>query len=257
MSEVPWPRGSLQDWPDLIQSIRQDLRLHEYFDLALDPEVQTDKQLVKALPCQFCKRPLIVTTFYVLAWAKCGACTGKASKVRAPGSVEVTQVGRTEPKLAADLTKILINPAFATTRCPVQPDNETHVMELKSVHWSDAYGPHEWRRDPDTKGGRVLVQVAPGETVIHQCLNCSAVVTFSTTAVTQFKRINEVRVGKNANSNAIDLGTRDDVLDQWKDRLIEWKTRDELGIDDETADRQKAVYEQLLGLEPGSTKELP
>lgn len=189
----------------------------ERFDFTLEPEVQTDKKLVKLLPCQFCRRPLVVTTFYVLAWAKCSECTGKKTGPRQRGSVEVVQAGgRTEPALAADLTKTLINQHFAFARCPTHPDDDEHVMELKFVNHNEHYGPHEYRL---VDNRLVPVQVAPGETVMHQCLKCKAVVTYSTTAVTQFSRINEVGSGKHTNRMADWTGVRDDGLEDWADKI--------------------------------------
>ncbi len=205
MADVAWPKGSLRDWHDVVDQIRQP-HLMDYFDLNLAPEVQTDKSLIKVLPCQYCRRPLIVSTFYVPAWAKCGPCKGETSE-RAVGSVEVAQAGRTEPRLVKDLTKVLINPVFGVIDCPFGHGE----MELKAVYWSENYGPSERRR---VEGREVRIQTAPGETVMHQCQHpdCYATVTLSTTAVTKFRRINEPKPGKNANQNANPLGTRDDNL---------------------------------------------
>lgn len=206
-----WPKGHLSQWRQLIDQCRMDDR----FDITLEPEVQTDKELVKIGACQYCKRPLVVTTFYVDAWMKCGPCKGE-NTTREPGSVETVQAGRTEPRLAADLVKVLINPQFANALCPVHPDDEAHAMELKSVNTSERYGPHEWRM---VDGRLTPVQVASGETVMHQCLKCMAVVTYSTTAVTQFRRVNEVGSGKNPNRWADDLGARDDNLTAWESKV--------------------------------------
>lgn len=206
-----WPKGHLSQWRQLIDQCRNDDR----FDTRLEPEILTDKELVKIGACQYCKRPLVVTTFYVDAWMKCSPCKGVTTE-RAPGTVEVAQQGRTEPRLAADLVKVLINPHFATALCPTHPDDPDHEMELKSVNWSERYGPHEYR----VVDGRLTpVQVEQGETVLHQCLKCKATVVYSTTAVTQFSRINEVGRGKNVNQNAVMLGSRDDTLDHW-DRKV-------------------------------------
>jgi hypothetical protein len=204
MTKIDWPKGELKQWRRLIPLIENDDRFSD-----LEAEVQTDKRLVKLNPCQFCRRPLVVSTFYVLAWAKCSPCAGAASATREAGSVEVVQQGRTEPRLAADLAKVLINPQFAFASCPI--DGE-HEMELKSVHWSDHYGPHEYRM---VDGKLTPVQIAPGESVMHQCLQCNAVVSYSTTAVTQFSRINEPKRGKNSNVWTSVLETRDDTLDDW------------------------------------------
>lgn len=207
MAAEAWPKGHHSQWEDVFATARA--RMDERFDFDLEPEVQTDKDRIKLLPCQYCKRTLVVTTFYVLAWAKCGVCTGVHKGPRENGSVEVVQAGRTPPRLAVDLTKCLINPQFAEAWCPMDAG---HEMELKTLHHSVAYGPHE---DRVIDGRLTPVQIAPGETVMHQCKDCNAVVTYSTTAVTQFRRINEVLEGKNANVSAIQLGTHDDNLERW------------------------------------------
>lgn len=193
MAQPPWPKGHKNQWRELVAAARR----MDGFDHKLEPEIQTDKELVKVLPCQFCQRPLIVTTFYVLAWAKCSPCKGEGDGMREPGSVDVVQAGRTEPRLAKDLTKVLINPEFANALCPVRPNDPDHQMELKHVHHNDNYGPHEWKI---VDGKMTRVMVAPGETALLQCLKCYAVVTYSTTAVTQFNRINEPGAGKNVNT---------------------------------------------------------
>jgi hypothetical protein len=211
-----WPKGALERWRHLLDQCRMD----ERFNMSLEPEVQTDKHLIKISACQFCGRPLVVSTFYVDAWLKCSSCAGTTGS-RERGSVEVVQSGgRTEPKLAADLIKCLINHHFAHAVCPAHPDDDTHVMELKYVNHNEHYGPHEWRKIDNTM---VPVQIAPGETVLHQCLKCLAIVTYTTTAVTQYARINEVRPGKHANGMTDFLGTRDDGLETWQDKVDDFE----------------------------------
>lgn len=198
------PKGELAGWQDLFSTSRHVPVLQDIFNFSLEPEVQTDKRLIKIMPCQFCRRPLIVTTFYVAAWAKCSLCRGEESGTRGKGTVKVVQAGRTEPALAADLTKLLINPHFAQAICPVHPDDEEHSMELKSVNHNDNYGPGFF----NAKGA--WIQTSPGETVMHQCRKCKAVVTYSTTAMYDFRRINEAGNGKNSNVWATILGTREE-----------------------------------------------
>lgn len=201
---VAYPKGHLQHWRDLLPQCRD----RDDFDVRLEPEVQTDKQLVKILPCQYCKRPLVVTTFYVLAWAKCSVCKGEDDITREPGSVGQPQAGRTDPRLAADLIKVLINPHFAKALCPVHPDDPDHVMELKSVCFNEYYGPWEMRV---VKGKLMPVQTEKGETVMHQCTKCRAVVTYSTTAQTHFRRINEPMENiKHSNGWATTLGVHEE-----------------------------------------------
>lgn len=203
---MAWPKGRRDQWESLVAQCKG----MDEFDTNKRAELQTDKELVKVLPCQFCRRPLVVTTFYVLAWAKCGPCKGVSSDVREKGSVGQPQAGRTEPSLAADLTKVLLNPQFANAICPVRSDDPDHVMELKSVHHNDVYGPSEQRW---IENKLIWVQTGPGETVMHQCLKCKAVVTYSTTAQVQFRRCNEPGPvnSKNSMGWARALGVRDEA----------------------------------------------
>jgi hypothetical protein len=204
-----FPKGHRSQAKELVDQCRD----RDDFDVRLEYEIQTDKEQVKVVPCQFCKRPLIVTTFYVLAWAKCRACRGTQSADREPGSVEVVQAGgRTDPRLAKDLSKTLINPGFKLALCPAHPDDPDHVMELKNVHHNEHYGPHDWII-VDGKLARVQIQI--GETALHQCVKCYATVTYSTTAVTQFKRQNEVGPlnVKHVNGWGQILGVREEVSD--------------------------------------------
>lgn len=204
MAKTPdFPKGHLAYWEDLIPQCRG----RDDFDTTLEPEVQTDKNLVKVVPCQFCKRPLIVTTFYVLAWAKCSPCNGTTGK-REKGSVGQPQAGRTRPEHAMDLEKVLVNPTFARALCPVHPDNPDHVMELKNVCHSKNHGPTVVQF---VKGVPTIVQVAPGETVLLQCLRCNATVSYSTAVTVQFRRCNEPdpHGHKNSMGMAAWLGTRE------------------------------------------------
>lgn len=177
-----WPKGTVDDWKEVVDQCRG----MDEFDMSLAPEVQTDKRLIKVLPCQFCKRPLVVTTFYVLAWAKCGTCTGEDRGPRPTGSQTVVQRGRTDPALAVDLASVLVNQPFETVSCPLNP---AHRMELKSVSWSPHYGPGHYHPKDGT-----WIQDAQGETVTHQCLECFTVVSYTTTIRTQLRRQNEPKV---------------------------------------------------------------
>ena len=204
-----WPKGHLSQWPEILGVAQQ--QGDDRFDFKLSADVQTDKELVKIIPCPHCKRPLVVSTFYVMDWAKCWACRGEDSGSRETASVGQPQAGRTDPRLAKDLKKVLINSNFGEALCPVHPDDPDHEMELKAVSWSEHYGPFVWKMI-DNKMTRV--QVAAGETAMLQCKKCYATIVFSTTAVTQFRRQNEVAInGKQSNGWARTLGTRDDNLD--------------------------------------------
>lgn len=179
----------------------------DFYDLKLEVELlQAGKAPYKLVPCTICRRPMAVNTFYVLAWAKChtSGCSGQTAE---KASVGVAQAGRTEPSTAVNLAQCLINPHFEQALCPVHPDDPEHEMELKSVHHTDHYGPGEWRY---LKGERIWVQIAKGETVLHQCTRCRATVSYSTTAVTQFRRVNEPGEGKHVNAWAEMLGSRDE-----------------------------------------------
>lgn len=215
MGQPKWPKGNRADAADVVDVARQHLL--EHFDFSLGVEVQTDKDLIKVLPCQFCKRPLVVTTFYVLAWAKCSACAGEDGGKRDVGSLDVVQAGRTDPRLAKDLTKTLVNPTFARAVCPVHPDNEEHEMKLIHVNHNDQYGPYVLKGYE--AGKSVYEQIAPGETVMFQCQRCLATVQYSTSAVIRFKPMNEPR---NQDSRHVNgywqfVGIRDPESDPWAD----------------------------------------
>lgn len=229
MAKERWPRGHLSQWSEVLATAQRigDDR----FDFKLSADVQTDKELVKIIPCPHCRRPLVVSTFYVMDWASCYSCKGESGGSRETGSVGQPQAGRTEPRLAKDLKKVLINPNFGEALCPVHPDDPDHEMELKAVGWSENYGPHIWKMI-DNKMTRV--QIAPGETALLQCKKCNATITFSTTAVTQFRRQNEVTLNdKQSNGWARTLGTRDDALDAPVARDFEMPDPDEEVAEDE------------------------
>lgn len=162
----------------------------EAFDLSLQFEVQTDKDMVKLVPCRECQRPLVVTTFFAPAKAICRSCKGEAPDSVATVGQPVP--GQTDPAKAVNLKDCLVNKQFEFARCPVHPDDEEHVMELKSVSHNDHYGPTTMIGYE--KGQPVYRQDAPGETVMHQCTHCKATVVYSTKHVVQYKRINEVKV---------------------------------------------------------------
>jgi hypothetical protein len=161
---------------------------------------------VKLVPCRECKRPLVTTTFFAPAKAICAVCKGEAPDSRV-ATVGVPQPGETDPAKAVRLEDCLINQHFALALCPAHPDDNTHVMELKSVNHNDHYGPGEWQH---TAKGAIWKQTAKGETAMHQCLKCKATVTYSTTATNQFRRQNEVRPGKHVNGFAEINGIRDE-----------------------------------------------
>lgn len=157
-------------------------------DTDATPEIQTDKQAIKIVPCRECRRPLGVTTFFAPAKAICRTCSGEAA---AEGSNVATIgqpiPGQTDPAKAVNLADCLINKHFAAALCPVHPDDPDHVMELKSVSHSEHYGPGFMNAK------NVWVQQAPGEVALHQCTHCLATVSYSTTVRTPYRRQNEAR----------------------------------------------------------------
>lgn len=165
--------------------------LPEPFDGKLEVEWQTDKNPVKLVPCRECARPLVVTTFFSPAKAQCTSCKGETGHV---ASVGQPIAGSTDPAKAVNLADCLINKHFAQALCPVHPDNDEHIMELKSVTHNDHYGPGEWVSNG--KGQREFRQLSPGEVVMHQCGKCNAVVTYSTVQMVQFKRQNEPKAAE-------------------------------------------------------------
>jgi hypothetical protein len=178
----------------------------ETLDLEKEPEVQTDKDAVKLVACRECGRPLVTTTFFAAAKGICRVCRGEGSEV---ASVAVAQPGKTEPAKATNLVDVLINKHFANALCPVHPDDPDHAMELKYVDQNDNYGPSEHIGFKD--GKPVYRQLAKGETVLHQCLACKAIVTYSTTAQSQYRRVNEPTANRKRSRMGESLGTRDEV----------------------------------------------
>lgn len=182
------------------------------FDDELEPEVQTDKERTKELPCRGCRRRLIVSAFYAPASAAtCSEC--KAGDLGQGGSIAAPVAGKSDPGKVKDLTQVLVNAHFAHAVCPAHPDDEEHEMELKSVSHSEYHGPSEFAGYD--KGRPVYRQLAPGETVMHQCLKCRATVSYSTTAQTQFHRQNEPKVmgptNEGVNGMAVFLGSREEA----------------------------------------------
>lgn len=141
-------------------------------DPTMEVEIQTDKDMVKIVGCRECKRPLVVTSVYAPAKAMCNVCKGGTGKVATIGQ---PVPGQTDPAKAVNLADCLVNVHFAQALCPVHPDDEDHVMELKAVSHSPHYGPGHY----GPKGA--WIQDAPGEVVTHQCTKCLAVVNYSTT----------------------------------------------------------------------------
>lgn len=160
-------------------------------DVDATPEIQTDKQAIKIVPCRECKRPLGVTTFFAPAKAICRPCSGEAAS-ESGGVATVGQPipGQTDPAKAVNLADCLINKGFTVALCPKAPDDPDHVMELKSIAHSDQYGPGHWERK---SSGMVWIQEASGESVMHQCTKCLATVSYSTMVRSEFARQNEPR----------------------------------------------------------------
>jgi hypothetical protein len=156
------------------------------FNPDLEQEVQTDKAQTKVVPCKTCGRPLVVSTFYAEAKARCSSCRGDAS---AKGVATVTKATIDTPQeKAVDLRDILINPQFGEAFCPLDPG---HTMELKSVTHNPNYGP---TKIVAMDKGKPVYNVQTGEVVTHQCAECNTVVSFGTTHPIQLRRANEPKV---------------------------------------------------------------
>jgi hypothetical protein len=159
----------------------------EFYDIALPFSIETDKKPVKFVPCGICRRAMMVTTFYVPAWANsgCRGCKG-ADAGGGMASVQVPQAGRTDPEKAVNLVDCLLNEEFAEASCPKCGD----PMELKSVHHNPNYGPRVLI-GYDKKNGDPIYDMLTGEVVMHQCNHCRTTISFSTTAQMIYRRQNE------------------------------------------------------------------
>lgn len=156
----------------------------------LEHEVQTDKEQVKVVPCRECERALVVTTFFAPAKAICRVCKGETVGESKQATVGQPVAGSTDPAKAVNLADCLVNKHFAKALCPVHSDDESHEMELMAVNHSPHYGPGFFV-------GKLWRQIDVGETAIHQCRECLAVVTYSTTFRTRMRRQNEVKIKDN------------------------------------------------------------
>jgi hypothetical protein len=190
------------DVPAQIETIKESG--DEAFDASLDHQVQTDKEMVKLVPCRECKRPLVVTTFFAPAKAICSVCKGDPAATQ---MVAVVVPGQSDPTRVSNLESVLVNKHFANALCPVHPDDPEHVMELKTVFHNPEYGPGVLIGYKDGRPNYRMTDV--GETVMHQCLHCKACVTYSTTAQVQFRRANEPRTGKSMRNWELTLGARE------------------------------------------------
>lgn len=164
--------------------------LAQFYDLGQDPDVQTDKRMVKLCPCTSCKRPVVVNQYYSASIARCKGCKGAIESAGGAGvgQAAIVQAGRTDPSLARDLAACLVNPVLSEISCLLCGG----AMELKSVSHNDNYGPSELI-GYDTQGRPQFKQIAPGETVMHQCNHCKATCNWSTTAQQVYRRQNEPR----------------------------------------------------------------
>jgi hypothetical protein len=94
--------------------VRAARATYEFADL--EPEVQTDRDLTKAVPCRECGRPLIVTAFYSANNARCHTCKPKEA-ASGRGEVANPRPGVTDPSKALHLADCLVNPGFGAARC--------------------------------------------------------------------------------------------------------------------------------------------
>lgn len=178
----------------------------EHYNIELAYETHTDKRPVKFVPCLDCRRAMMVTTFYVPAWAHCSRCTG--SEENQLGSVAVPQRGRTNPELAKNLVDVLINEQFAEAACP----RCSELMELKSITHNPNYGPRELMGYD--KSGRPIYKQLTGEIAMHQCNHCFMTITFSTVHVMKYRRQNEPKAGRIAPLSEDLLGPREEPDDE-------------------------------------------
>lgn len=172
--------------PDLAESNHRLLPA-EFYDLALPFSIETDKSPVKFVPCGVCRRAMMVTTFYVPAWAGSG-CRGCKNTEAGSGyaTVQVPQAGRTDPVKAVNLVDCLLNEEFAEANCPKCGD----PMELKTVHHNPNYGPRVLV-GYDKQNSDPIYDMLTGEVAMHQCNHCRTTVSFSTTAQMIYRRQNE------------------------------------------------------------------
>lgn len=167
----------------------------------MEPCVLTDKTETKTVPCRDCERPCVISK---LAPNKVLCTDCREAPRPSHGDREIVQAGRTDPAEAANLRDCLINPHFANAMCPVHPDDDSHVMELKWISQNPRYGPSL------ALGGGKFKQLGPGEVVMHQCVVCKAVVTYDTTCQVHYRRQNEVRDNKHCNRMLETLGLREE-----------------------------------------------
>lgn len=160
------------------------------FNDNLEPEVQTEAENTKEVPCGECGRRLTVSKFYAPeSKARCTECKGEAKEEAAAGRRKFQAMASADKSKLADLKDALLNRSFSRAVCPVHPEDPEHEMELKSVNHSAHHGPTELM---GFQGGRpTFRQLAEGETVVHQCLKCKATTSYSTTAQVQFCKQNE------------------------------------------------------------------
>lgn len=171
--------------PDEAESLFKELPA-EWYDRNLPFSIETDKAPVKFVPCGVCRRAMMVTTFYVPAWANSG-CRGCKGQQEGNGyaSVQIPQAGRTAPEKAVNLADCLINEQFGNAvSCPMCGEE----MELKSISQNPNYGP---RKLLGYDKGRPVYDQETGEVAMHQCNHCFATVTFSTVHVMRYRRQNE------------------------------------------------------------------
>lgn len=156
------------------------------FNRDLETEVQTTKPQTKEVPCVTCGRPLVVTTFFAPAKARCTVCRGGAQE-KGVATVAKATVDTPQEK-AVNLRDLLINQEFGEAFCPKDPG---HTMELKSVTHNPHYGP---TKIVAMDKGRPVYDVQVGENAVHQCLECNIVVAFSSTTPVQLRRANEPKL---------------------------------------------------------------
>lgn len=158
------------------------------FNEDLEPEILTDKEVTKVVPCRECGRPCVVTTFATPAKTRCNTCRGgqRAAKREA---VQIKAAHTVNPAALENLADGLINPVFKTIPlCPFDPE---HNVELKSVSHSPQYGPRHLM-GYDGKGIPQYDQQT-GESVMYQCNDCRTVISYSTQHPLLLQAQNEIK----------------------------------------------------------------
>lgn len=174
------------------------------FNPALEPEVLTDKDKTKDVPCRKCGRRCVVTLFATPEKTECLTCRG-INRQEQKAAVVRKAAETVDPAKLENLSDALINDHFK--QLPLCPFDPEHEVELKSVAHSDAYGPRHLEGYDGR--GHPQYQQQMGESAMYQCNNCKCVISYSTMHPVELRAQNEARrVGPRESTLASVLGTR-------------------------------------------------